>query len=262
MLVNCHHAALWRVHRITRWQSFRLNYRFIMNKAIPDDSRLIFALDVATADQARTLVDTLGDTVNFYKLGLELLASGDYFALAEELLGQGKKVFLDLKLFDVPRTVAATIKGLRRFGESFVTVHGNDNMLKAAAGEKGELKILAVTALTSLDQKDIEALGFRCSIQELVLSRAKHALAAGCDGVITSGLEASALKQALGSKLLIITPGIRPIANVDDQKRTVDLAQAFKSGADYIVVGRPIREAASPAEVATQMQAQIRTIFG
>ena len=233
-----------------------------MNKEIPNDNRLIFALDVATADHARTLVKTLGDTVNFYKLGLELLASGDYFALAEELLGRGKKVFLDLKLFDVPRTVAATIKGLHRFGESFVTVHGNDGMLKAANDEKGALKILAVTALTSLDQKDTEALGFRCSIQELVLSRAERAFAAGCDGVITSGLEASALKQALGSKLLIITPGIRPIANVDDQKRTVDLAQAFKNGADYIVVGRPISEAASPAEAAAQMQARIRTIFG
>ena len=232
-----------------------------MNKEIPIDNRLIFALDVATADQARTLVKTLGDAVNFYKLGLELLASGEYLVLAEELLAQGKKVFLDLKLFDVPRTVAATIKGLRRFGDSFVTVHGNDGMLKAANAEKADLKILAVTALTSLDQKDIDALGFRCSVQELVLSRAQCALAAGCDGIVASGLEAAALKQALADKLLIITPGIRPIANTDDQKRTVDLAQAFENGADYIVVGRPIREAPSPFEAAQQMQTQIRTIF-
>ena len=231
-----------------------------MNK-IPLDDRLIFAVDTITADQARMLIKGLGDTINFYKLGLELLASGDYFIVAEELLTQGKKVFLDLKLFDVPRTVAATIKGLRRFGESFVTVHGNDAMLKAANDEKGDLKILAVTALTSLDQRDIETLGFQCDVQELVLARAQCAFAAGCDGVVTSGLEAVALKQALGSKLLIVTPGIRPITNTDDQKRTVDLAQAFNNGADYIVVGRPIREASSPPDVAAQMQAQIRKIF-
>ena len=232
----------------------------LMNK-IPLDDRLIFAVDTITADQARVLIKGLGDTINFYKLGLELLASGDYFIVAEELLTQGKKVFLDLKLFDVPRTVAATIKGLRRFGESFVTVHGNDAMLKAANDEKGDLKILAVTALTSLDQRDIETLGFQCDVQELVLARAQCAFAAGCDGVVTSGLEAVALKQALGSKLLIVTPGIRPITNTDDQKRTVDLAQAFNNGADYIVVGRPIREASSPPDVAAQMQAQIRKIF-
>ena len=232
-----------------------------MNNKIPTADRLIFALDVTTADHARALVATLGDTVSFYKLGLELLACGEYFALAEELREQGKKIFLDLKLFDVPRTVAAAVKGLRRFGESFVTVHGNDDMLKAANAEKGDLKILAVTALTSLDQNDIDALGFKCSVRELVLSRARRAIAIGCDGVVASGLEAGALREALGSKHLIITPGIRPVANVDDQKRTVDLAQAFENGADYIVVGRPIREAASPAEVAAQMQAQIRIIF-
>ena len=232
-----------------------------MNNQIPTTDRLIFALDVTTADQARSLVATLGDTVSFYKLGLELLACGEYFVLAEELRKQGKQIFLDLKLFDVPRTVAATVKGLRRFGDSFVTVHGNDDMLKAANAEKGDLKILAVTALTSLDQNDIDALGFKCSVRKLVLSRARRAVAVGCDGVIASGLEAGALRETLGSKHLIITPGIRPVANVDDQKRTVDLAQAFENGADYIVVGRPIREATSPAEVAAQMQAQIRTIF-
>ncbi len=232
-----------------------------MNDEIPTADRLIFALDVTTAAQARELVAALGDTVSFYKLGLELLACGEYFALAEELRAQGKKIFLDLKLFDVPRTVAATVKGLRHFGDSFVTVHGNDDMLKAASAEKGDLKILAVTALTSLDQSDIDALGFKCSVRELVLSRAQRSLAVGCDGVIASGLEARALKEVLGSKHLIIVPGIRPVANMDDQKRTVDLAQAFENGADYVVVGRPIREAASPAEAAAQMQAQIRTIF-
>ena len=232
-----------------------------MNNEIPTADRLIFALDVATAAQARELVATLGDTVSFYKLGLELLAGGEYFVLAEELLAQGKKIFLDLKLFDVPRTVAATVKGLRRFGGSFITVHGNDDMLKAASAEKGDLKILSVTALTSLDQKDIDELGFKCSVQELVLSRAQRSVALDCDGIIASGIEARALRETISSKHLIITPGIRPVANVDDQKRTVDLAQAFESGADYVVVGRPIRKAASPAEAAAQMRAQIRIIF-
>ena len=232
-----------------------------MNNEIPTADRLILALDVATAAQARELVTVLGDTVSFYKLGMELLACGEYFVLAEELLVQGKKVFLDLKLFDVPRTVAATVKGLRRFDGSFVTVHGNDDMLKAANAEKGDLKILSVTALTSLDQKDIDELGFKCSMQELVLSRAQRSVAVGCDGIIASGIEARALRETISSKHLIITPGIRPVANVDDQKRTVDLAQAFENGADYVVVGRPIREAASPATAAAQMQTQIRTIF-
>ena len=232
-----------------------------MNRKIPNDERLIFALDVATAGDARKLIKTLDDTVSFYKLGLELLATGEYFVLAEELLAQGKRVFLDLKLFDVPRTVAATIKGLRRFGESFVTVHGNDGMLQAACAEKGELKILAVTVLTSLDQKDIDTLGFQCSVEELVLSRAQRAFDIGCDGVIASGIEAPAIKQDLSDKLLIITPGIRPLANVDDQKRTVDVEQAFNNGADYIVVGRPIREAPSPADAAAQMQERIQAIF-
>ncbi|MBC6414252.1 MAG: orotidine-5'-phosphate decarboxylase [Chromatiales bacterium] len=231
-----------------------------MNK-IPIGDRLIFALDTATADQARTLVKSLADTINFYKLGLELLASGDYFVLAEELLEQGKKVFLDLKLFDVPRTVATAVKGLHRFGDSFVTIHGNDAMLKAANDEKGDLKILAVTALTSLDQRDIDTLGFKCDVQQLVLARAQCALAVGCDGVVASGLEASSIKQTMGSKMLIVTPGIRPIVNTDDQKRTVDLKSAFNNGADYIVVGRPIREASSPPDAAAQMQAQISKIF-
>jgi len=242
-----------------------------MSQTIPNSERLIFALDVAAAAQARALVHTLGDTIHFYKLGLELLASGDYFVLAEELLARGKRLFLDLKLFDVPRTVAATVKGLARFGESFVSVHGNDGMLRAATAEKRDLKILAVTALTSLDQKDIAALGFECDLQELVLARAKHAAAAGCDGVVASGLEAAALRDALGDQLLIVTPGIRPVANLsissasisseDDQKRTVDLIQAFERGADYVVVGRPIREAPSPAAAAAQMQAQIKAFF-
>lgn len=233
----------------------------LMNSNIPTAERLIFALDVAIAEQARALVDTLGTTVQFYKIGLELLASGDYFDVAEWLQTQGKKIFLDLKLFDVPRTVGATIHGLQRFGDSFVTVHGNQDMLKAAVDEKEDLRVLAVTALTSLDQNDLNDLGFRCDTQALVSSRARAALKVGCDGVVSSGLEIETLRQDFGSKLLIVTPGIRPLANTDDQKRTVSLEDAFQKGADYVVVGRPIRLADSPAEAAAEIQSRIAAIF-
>lgn len=232
-----------------------------MNQKIATSERLIFALDVPSVGQARALVETLGDTVHFYKIGLELLASGSYFDLAEYLVAAGKKVFLDLKLFDVPRTVAAVVRNLQRFGDSFVTVHGNQGMLEAAVAEKGALRVLAVTALTSLDQNDLRDLGFQCDIQALVNARARAALEVGCDGVVSSGLEIEALRQAFGSKLLIITPGIRPLANRDDQKRTVNLEEAFRKGADYVVVGRPIRLAESPRAAAAAIQSQIAAIF-
>ena len=136
-------------------------------------------------------------------------------------------------------------------------------MLEAAGRDKGELKILAVTVLTSLDRGDLDDLGFDCDVERLVLSRARRALQAGCDGVISSGLEASALKRELGSRLLVVTPGIRPVENrtVDDQKRTVDVAQAFANGADYIVVGRPIRQAGDPRGAAESIQKTIAGIF-
>ncbi len=155
------------------------------------------------------------------------------------------------------------MRQLKGRGVSFVTVHGNEGILEAAAKEKGEMKILAVTALTSLDRKDIEDLGFQCDVPELVLSRARRALGVGCDGVISSGLEAPRLRSELGERLLVITPGIRPVENkpVDDQKRVVDVEEAFRNGADHIVVGRPIRSAANPKEAAEKIQDRIRTLF-
>jgi orotidine-5'-phosphate decarboxylase len=231
---------------------------------IPPAERLIFALDVPTVQQARDLVETLGDSVRFYKLGLELLTSGGgYFDLLEWLRARGNKTFADLKLFDVPATVAAAVAGLARRGVTFVTVHGNQSMMEAAAAAKGSLKILAVTALTSLDRGDLEDLGFQCDIEALVLSRARRALAAGCDGVISSGLEVSKLRAEVDERLIVVTPGIRPVDNrpSDDQKRVVDVAQAFRSGADYIVVGRPIRDAADPRAAAAQIQATIAELF-
>lgn len=224
--------------------------------------RLIFALDVSSTDQARRYVEQLGDSVNFYKLGLQLFMAGGYFELVNQLRDKNKQVMVDLKLFDVPETVRLAVRALRKYEVTFATVHGNDAMLQAAAEEKGALGILAVTALTSLDQRDLEDLGFQCDIESLVLSRAKRALSLGCDGVISSGLEAPRLRESYGDAFVIITPGIRPVANVDDQKRTVDIEKAFRNGADYIVVGRPIRDAADPKGVAETIQRRVTTVFG
>jgi len=232
-------------------------------RSIPRAERLIVALDVADADKARALVERLGDSVRFYKVGLELFMAGGIFEFIDWLAKRGNKVFADLKFFDIPETVAAAVRGLRNRGVTFATVHGNQAMLEAAGEAKGDVKILAVTVLTSLDQGDLDDLGFRCDIEKLVLSRARRALEAGCDGVISSGLEAPALKRELGDRLLIVTPGIRPVQNrpSDDQKRTVDVAQAFAYGADYIVVGRPIRQASDPRAAAQAIQETIATLF-
>jgi orotidine-5'-phosphate decarboxylase len=227
------------------------------------EERLIVALDVATPGEARALVERLGDSARFYKVGLELFMAGGYFELVEWLAARGNKVFVDLKFFDVPETVRRAVANLRGRGVSFATVHGNHAMMQAAAQEKGEVKILAVTVLTSLDRGDLDDLGFSCDVERLVLSRARRAIEAGCDGVISSGLEAGRLKAEFNDRLLVVTPGIRPVDNKpsDDQKRTVDVAQAFAAGADYIVVGRPIREAADPRAAARAMQDTIARIF-
>jgi orotidine-5'-phosphate decarboxylase len=221
--------------------------------------RLIFALDVDSRAAARSWIQTLGDSISFYKVGMELLSSGEYFDVVAELNDLGKKVFVDLKFFDVPATVASAVKGLRRHNATFCTIHGNDAMMQSAVEVKGDLKLLAVTALTSLDQRDLDDLGFQCDAQALVTSRAKAAFALGVDGVVSSGLEVPLIRASCGDKLLVVCPGIRPVSNRmdDDQKRTVDVAQAFQNGADFIVVGRPIRQAAEPKQMALEMQASI-----
>lgn len=233
-------------------------------KTIPRAERLIAALDFAEAEEAKALVRLLGDSVSFYKVGLELFMSGGIFELIDWLAGRGNKIFADLKFFDIPETVSAAVRKLRNRGVTFATVHGNQAMLEAAGKAKGEVGILAVTVLTSLDQGDLDDLGFQCDVETLVLSRARRALEAGCDGVISSGMEAPALKRELGDRLLVVTPGIRPVQNRpsgDDQKRTVDVAQAFANGADYIVVGRPIRHAPDPRAAAQAIQASIAGVF-
>lgn len=228
--------------------------------SIPPRQRLIVALDVPDAASARALVTELGDSVEFYKIGLELAMSGEYFELMAWLLDEGKQVFADLKFYDVPATVSSAVRQLRRWGASFLTIHGDRAIMEAAAAEKGpDLRLLAVTVLTSIDQNDLQQMGITLDVTSLVLQRAEQARIAACDGVIASGLEAAALRSALGDDMLIVSPGIRPAENrpADDQKRIVTAAQAFTNGADYIVVGRPIRNAASPRAAAEAMQAEI-----
>ena len=229
-------------------------------KDIPARDRLIFAMDVPDCDAARRLATELGDAVSFYKIGLELMMSGGYFELLDWLLERDKKVFCDLKFFDIPATVGSAVRQLKDRGASFVTVHGNQSIMEAAAENKGDtLKVLGVTVLTSLDRGDLDDLGFDCDIPALVLSRARRALEAGCDGVISSGLEVPRLREFVDNELMVVTPGIRPVDNkpAGDQKRVVTVETAFRNGADYIVVGRPIRDADSPRAAAESIQATI-----
>jgi orotidine-5'-phosphate decarboxylase len=188
---------------------------------------------------------------------------GEYFALAAKLRDRGKKVMLDLKFFDVPETVGRAVARLAGTGATFATVHGNDSILEAAVKQAGEVKILAVTVLTSLDQADLDDLGFKADVHEVVLSRARRALEIGCGGVVSSGLEVAALRRQTGEGFLLVVPGIRPVVNreADDQKRTIDAEQAFRAGADYIVVGRPIRDAEDPSHAAMQLQETIKGLF-
>ena len=236
-----------------------------LKKNIPNKDRLIFAMDVDDCKKAKNLVKELGDSVSFYKLGLELMMTDEYFDLMSWMLKKDKKIFADLKFFDIPATVGAAVRSLKNRGASFVTVHGNQAIMESAAENKGDsLKVMAVTALTSLDRGDLDDLGFGCDVSELVLSRAKRALEAGCDGVISSGMEAPQLREHIDEKLLVITPGIRPVDNKpsEDQKRVVTVEKAFSNGADYIVIGRPIRDANNSRLAAENIQNSIDIIFG
>ena len=219
---------------------------------IPPNQRLIVALDVPNIYEAKSLVDKLGSTVEFYKIGLELATTRDYFDLLNWLTNQGKSVFADLKLYDVPATVSAAVRQLRNSGATFLTVHGDKSIMEAAASEKGDLQILAVTVLTSMDNEDLKQMGIGLDVEDLVLERAKLAISSGCDGVIASGLEVQTLRQTLGNEATIVTPGIRPADSsvIDDQKRIVTPKSAFEDGTNYIVVGRPIRNAIDPKSMA------------
>jgi orotidine-5'-phosphate decarboxylase len=224
--------------------------------------RLIFSIDVPSPAHARALVGRLGESVRFYKIGLELATSGGYFELLDWLVRRGNRVFCDLKFHDIPETVRRAVANLRGRGVTFLTVHADRGVMGAAVKEKGEMKILAVTVLTSVGPADLAEAGYAGKLDELVLARARAAAEAGCDGVISSGLEVAAIKANFGARLLAVTPGIRPAGgDAADQKRVVDVAQAFRNGADYIVVGRPIRDAQDPAAAAEAIQATIAGIF-
>ena len=232
--------------------------------AIPARDRLIFALDVPDHAEAVAWMDRLGDSVSFFKIGLELLSGGDYFRVLDELAARGKKVFADLKFHDVPATVAGAVRGLAARPVAFATIHCDSRaMLEAAASVKGSLRLLAVTVLTSNDRDDLAALGIAGEPAEVVVQRARLAQSAGIDGVVCSGADLPRLREALGPHLLTVCPGIRPAgAGGDDQKRTVDVPAAFARGADYIVVGRPIRNAPDPRAAAEAMIGQIAAATG
>lgn len=226
------------------------------------DDRLIVALDVPNVVAGLDMVARLGDSVSFYKIGLGMLTGGG-FALANELKQEhGKKVFLDLKLFDIGATIEAAVRGIAQYDLDFLTVHGDPQVVRAAGeGKRGKgLKILAVTVLTSLDRADLDANLIRSGdIHEIALERAARALEAGADGVIASPQEAAmirALPQAAGR--LIVTPGVRPAGSASgDQKRIATPRQAIADGADHIVVGRPIWQAADPAAAARAIVAEL-----
>jgi orotidine-5'-phosphate decarboxylase len=218
------------------------------------DDRLIVALDVPNALAGQNLSEKLGDAVSFYKIGLGMLTTGG-LALANELKGRGKRVFLDMKLFDIGNTVEAAVRGLSNFDLDFLTVHGDPQVVRAAVRGRGTspMKILGVSILTSLDRSDLDEMMIHDGdVQDITVERARRSLAAGADGVIASPQEA-ALIRALpeASDRLIVTPGVRPAGSaVGDQKRVATPSSAIRSGADHIVVGRPVHAAPDPRAAA------------
>jgi orotidine-5'-phosphate decarboxylase len=231
-----------------------------MSNVIPLNERIIVALDVDTPEQAKQLVKQCESHVKYYKVGLQLFM-GSWFETVDWIVDRGHKVMLDLKFFDIPETVKLAVQQVNDRGVSLATIHGNDPIIRAAVEARGDMKLLAVTVLTSFGEEDMRAMGMTQSVADLVFYRAKRALELGCDGVVSSGLEAEKMRTDLGEKLLIVTPGIRPGANVsdgsDDQKRIVTAGMAIKNGASHVVVGRPITRAEDPISVIEQMQHDI-----
>jgi len=227
---------------------------------LTDHERLIFALDVPGKVQALEWIERLDDAVSFYKIGMELLGSGEYFHVLEELAKRDKRIFVDLKFFDIPATVGGVIKRLSQWPVDYCTIHGwHPGMMEAAAAaNSADMRLLAVTVLTSMGRADLAQMGIDREPVAVVVERALAAQAAGIDGVIASGQEAAPIRAATGAGFSIVCPGIRPGGPVgDDQQRTVGVAQAFSDGADAIVVGRPIRLAAEPRLAALAIQAEI-----
>jgi len=221
--------------------------------------RVIVPLDLPSAAAAEAMVARLGDSVTFYKIGYQLAFAGG-LPLVGKLVDQGKKVFLDLKLHDIGNTVARGVESVARLGATFLTVHAYPQTMKAAVEGRGGsgLKLLAVTVLTSYDDGDLHAAGYRLNVSDLVEARAQQAQVLGLDGIVCSPEEAAALRKIVGHQMNLVTPGIRPAGSeVGDQKRIMTPARAIAAGADYLVVGRPITGAADPKAAAEAIHAEI-----
>ena len=233
---------------------------------IPLNERIIFALDVSDIGEAKRLVDLLKGEIRFFKVGLQLFLAG-WWNMIDYIVQSGCKVMVDLKFFDIPETVALAVEQLQGHNVTFATIHGNDPIIRAAVNVKqGDMKLLAVTVLTSFDETDMVQMGLRGSIADLVLLRAEKAINLGCDGVVSSGLEAKNLRENVSGSFIIVTPGIRPGANIDtlgkdDQKRVATAKEAIGNGADYVVIGRPIRDAQDPLAMATRIKAEIAEVL-
>jgi len=220
---------------------------------------LIIALDLDSAAEARALVSRLGDSIHFYKVGMELYAAAG-MPFVCELLSQGKDVFLDMKFYDIPETVKRAVAQVARAGVQFLTIHGSAAVMRAAVeGRSGSgLKLLAVTVLTSFDRQDLEDLGYPCSVPDLVELRVRKAMEAGMDGIVASPLEAAAVRRITGPRAILVTPGVRSAgAGAGDQKRVATPAEALGNGADYVVMGRQITRAQDPAAEAARVLEEI-----
>jgi orotidine-5'-phosphate decarboxylase len=228
-------------------------------KNINLNERIIFALDVPSPADAKQWVSRLDGDLKFFKVGLELFLAG-WWDIVDFIIDRGNQVMLDLKFFDIPETVHLAIQQVQDRGVSFATIHGNDAIIKAAISGRGNVKILAVTVLTSFDESDLRQMGLTGSVEELVLIRSRKAIELGCDGVVASALEAKPLRDVLGSNFLVVTPGIRPECTVpgeDDQKRIATARNAIINGADHVVIGRPIRTAIDPISTIKKFQDEI-----
>lgn len=226
---------------------------------IAPKDRLIVPLDVSSPEAAEAMVARLGDSVTFYKIGYQLAYAGG-LPLIGKLAGKGKKVFADLKMHDIGNTVMRGVESVAKLGATFLTVHAYPQTMKAAVEGRGgsSLKILAVTVLTSYNDDDLHAAGYRLGISELVEARAQQAQVLGIDGLVCSPEEVGALRKIVGHQMSLVTPGIRPAgAPTGDQKRVMTPGRAIAAGADYLVVGRPILEAADPKAAADAIQAEI-----
>jgi len=232
-----------------------------MGNTIPLQERIIFALDVADPAAARKLIEQLDSDIRFFKVGLQLFLAGGW-PVIEHIAGRGNKVMLDLKLYDIPATVRLAVEQFAGRGVTLTTVHGYGPVVRAALEADAGVKILAVTVLTSMGEAELDELDFQGSVEDLVKKRAGRVLELGCDGIVCSAREAAMLRASYGPDFTMVTPGIRPANSAaDDQQRIATPAAAIGDGADYLVIGRPIRDAADPGAMVTSILHEIQTVL-